>query len=61
MTMRNVEASVIVSKPPALVLSVFTEYRHLHIWWNVERALIDLGKAVFTPSFGEFPRKACSM
>jgi len=42
--MRNVEASISINKSPTLVLSAFTEYKHLKIWWNVERALIDLKK-----------------
>ena len=42
--MRKVEASISINRSPALVLSVFTEYHHLSIWWNVEKALIDLRK-----------------
>ena len=42
--MRKVEASTIINKSPAVVLGAFTEYNHLKIWWNVERALIDLKK-----------------
>jgi uncharacterized protein YndB with AHSA1/START domain len=42
--MRKVEASITIDKPPSLVMSVFTEFKHLRNWWNVERALIDLRK-----------------
>lgn len=42
MTMRNVEVSIIIDRPPSLVMSLFTELRHLRNWWNVDRALIDL-------------------
>lgn len=42
--MRKVEASMIIHKSPELVLGAFTEYYQLKIWWNVDRALIDLRK-----------------
>jgi len=42
--MRSVEVSVVINKPPSFVISLFTDYGHLHNWWNVERALIELRK-----------------
>jgi uncharacterized protein YndB with AHSA1/START domain len=42
--MRTVEASVIINKPPAVVLAAFTEQHHLYNWWKVSKSLIDLRK-----------------
>lgn len=42
--MRTVEASVIISKPPAVVLAGFTEQQHLYNWWHVSKSLIELRK-----------------
>lgn len=42
--MRSVEASVIINKPPAVVLAAFTEQQHLHNWWHVSKSLIELRK-----------------
>jgi len=42
--MKNVEASIAISKSPQLVLSAFTDSMHLKNWWLVERAHIDLKK-----------------
>ena len=42
--MRNVEASIVVHKPPDVVLSAFTDSQHLQNWWMVERSHIDLRK-----------------
>lgn len=40
--MRFVESSVVVQKPPDLVLNAFTDFYHLKNWWGVEKALIEL-------------------
>ena len=40
--MRFVESSVAIAKPPAVVLSAFTDDRHLKNWWAVEKSFIDL-------------------
>ena len=40
--MRFVQSSVVITKPPELVLSAFTEINHLKNWWGVERSFIEL-------------------
>lgn len=42
--MRSVETSICIDRAPALVLSAFTDPRHLQNWWKVERTQIDLKK-----------------
>lgn len=40
--MRFVESSVVIAKPPELVLNAFTDINHLKNWWGVERSFIEL-------------------
>lgn len=40
--MRFVQSSVVIAKPPALVLTAFTDINHLKNWWGVERSFIEL-------------------
>jgi uncharacterized protein YndB with AHSA1/START domain len=42
MNTRFVESSVVIAKPPGLVLNAFTDMNHLKNWWGVERSFIDL-------------------